>query len=209
MTRWFTSDLHLWHANIITFCNRPFADAKEMNEKLLENWNTYVKPEDHVYNLGDVTLHRGGKQQQEEFIKFHKQFNGHKRLFLGNHDHWPAQVYLDAGFEKLYGTWRDEQSLIYSHFPLHPSSLSTVRANVHGHIHDQDSPPPARFQLRDHAWVKDIQAGGDGFRYVPYINISVERTNYHPINFEELEKRIKDAVADARQAEGKAVETTS
>lgn len=182
MQRWFTSDLHFWHENIIRFSDRPYADAKEMNEALVDNWNTFVKPEDHVYNLGDVTLRRGGKDQQEEFIALNRKLNGHKRLFLGNHDHWDTMVYLRAGFEKIYATWRDEQNIIYSHFPLHPSSLGGVQANVHGHIHSNPSPEPAVFHGKDGNLI-----------IVPYINICVEWTNYHPINFDQLQERILQA----------------
>ena len=34
---YFTSDLHFGHANIIRLCNRPFADADEMDEALIAN----------------------------------------------------------------------------------------------------------------------------------------------------------------------------
>jgi hypothetical protein len=29
--RYFTSDTHYWHANIMTFCDRPSADVHHMN----------------------------------------------------------------------------------------------------------------------------------------------------------------------------------
>lgn len=51
---WFTSDLHIGHRNIISFCNRPFTDTRQMAEVLRENWNSVVKPEDYVFVLGDV-----------------------------------------------------------------------------------------------------------------------------------------------------------
>lgn len=39
---YFTSDLHFGHKNIIRFCDRPFASAEEMDERLIENWNAKV-----------------------------------------------------------------------------------------------------------------------------------------------------------------------
>ena len=33
----FTSDTHFYHANIINFCKRPFANVETMNEALIEN----------------------------------------------------------------------------------------------------------------------------------------------------------------------------
>lgn len=182
MTRWYASDHHLWHDNIINFCGRPFADVKQMNECLLEYHNATVKSHDHVTFLGDVTLRRGGERERTEFIKEVRKYHGHKRLHLGNHDHWPAKVYLEAGFEKIYATWRDQEGLIYSHFPLHPGSLGTVKANVHGHIHQNSSPAP-------HNWID--QEGR--LRVIPYINICLEVTAYRPISHEEIMVRISEA----------------
>ena len=51
---WFTSDLHLGHRNVIKFCNRPFENEKEMNEKLIENWNSVVDEKDIIFVLGDI-----------------------------------------------------------------------------------------------------------------------------------------------------------
>lgn len=53
---WFTSDFHLGHSNIIRFCKRPFANAHEMNEAIVERMNSCVKPNDTLYFLGDFCL---------------------------------------------------------------------------------------------------------------------------------------------------------
>ena len=49
----FTSDTHFYHANIINFCKRPFANVETMNEALIENWNAVVGVDDIVFHLGD------------------------------------------------------------------------------------------------------------------------------------------------------------
>lgn len=56
VTIWFTSDLHLNHSKIIEYCNRPFSNIEEMNEMLINNWNSVVKPKDIVFCLGDIAL---------------------------------------------------------------------------------------------------------------------------------------------------------
>ena len=38
----FTSDLHFQHKNVIRFCGRPFENTKDMELKLIENWNSVV-----------------------------------------------------------------------------------------------------------------------------------------------------------------------
>jgi calcineurin-like phosphoesterase family protein len=173
--RWFISDHHLHHGKIIKYQNRPFKDIWEMGAVLLENHNKVVKPEDHVSFLGDITIRRGGRIDKEWFCTEMKKYNGHKRLYLGNHDHFPIQTYLDAGFEKIYATWRDESGLLYSHFPIHPDNLGSARANIHGHIHSNPSPKPM------------IGVSKEGKVYIkPYINVSVEALDYKPISHEQL-----------------------
>jgi len=57
---WVISDTHFDHANILNFTDkvgkptRNFADVDEMNETMIANWNSVVKPGDKVYHLGDV-----------------------------------------------------------------------------------------------------------------------------------------------------------
>jgi len=84
---WLTSDLHLWHTNIIKYCKRPFKDAAEMNAVLVENWNKRVAPEDTVYDLGDLAcgFNRLGVDR-DEMKRFLNSFNGKHILYRGNHD---------------------------------------------------------------------------------------------------------------------------
>ena len=53
---YFTSDWHLFHANIIKYSNRPFADSKEMNQCILDNLNDKVTEKDWLYFLGDMAF---------------------------------------------------------------------------------------------------------------------------------------------------------
>lgn len=56
---WFTSDTHFSHKRIIDMTKRPFADAQEMDERLIENINARVKADDVLYHLGDLALNAG------------------------------------------------------------------------------------------------------------------------------------------------------
>ena len=64
-----TSDLHFGHNNVLKFCNRPFADTKEMEKKLIENWNNVVTNEDYVFILGDVFWFNHGSDMKRVFSK--------------------------------------------------------------------------------------------------------------------------------------------
>lgn len=103
MTLYFTSDLHIGHHNIIKYCNRPYASVEEMNEALVNNWNSVVTDNDHVWILGDLCM---GKI--EDSLKIAARLNGWKTLLPGNHDRvWAGNgekaakwypAYEDAGF---------------------------------------------------------------------------------------------------------------
>ena len=60
----YTADLHLGHANIIRYCNRPFKDIDRMNDVLISNWNSRVKSGDTVIHNGDFCFKNtpGGKE---------------------------------------------------------------------------------------------------------------------------------------------------
>lgn len=78
----FTGDQHLDHDNIIRFSERPFRDLDTMNDTIIHNWNSRVKPDDDVINLGDFS-YRARKVRPQVFLNM---LNGNKVLVRGNHD---------------------------------------------------------------------------------------------------------------------------
>lgn len=54
MTVFFVSDTHFNHRRIIDYCVRPFGSVKEMNQGIIERWNSIVHDDDTVFHLGDV-----------------------------------------------------------------------------------------------------------------------------------------------------------
>lgn len=183
MTLWVSSDLHLWHENIIRYGGRPFKNVNEMNEALRENHNSLVKPSDHWYFLGDLTMLRGGGKVPNLVINEMKKWHGHKRIILGNHDHLKPETYSII-FEKIRGTGQWMDGILFSHYPVHPTSIGRAQACVHGHIHQNPSPPP----------VMQLDKSTQRVKYKPYINVSVEAIGYKPISLEQ----IKDMIAKGR-----------
>lgn len=76
--KFFTSDTHFSHYNIIRYCNRPFNSSNEMNDVIVENWNSVISQEDEVYHLGDVCF--------GDFDNIRSRLNGKIYLIKGNHD---------------------------------------------------------------------------------------------------------------------------
>ena len=87
------SDTHFNHQRIIDYCNRPYADSKEMDEDMIKKWNETVSNNDVVLHLGDFGL--GNKEYIASIVK---RLNGKKILIMGNHDNWSEQTYRDMGF---------------------------------------------------------------------------------------------------------------
>lgn len=95
MKTFFTSDTHFGHANIIKYCNRPFASVEEMDNTLIHNWNAVVRPEDTVYHLGDFAVGGGPA------APYLRRLNGTIYFCLGNHDKRLRfiKAYLDIELE--------------------------------------------------------------------------------------------------------------
>ncbi len=129
----FTADLHFYHENAITHSHRCFESATEMNEVLIQNWNTVVSSDDEVYVLGDFMLK--GITFLPEIIG---KLNGKKYLIKGNHDAF-AKSYTCDGFvwvKDYYELKYQNEMFVLSHYPF----LSWNRAHygsfqLHGHIH--------------------------------------------------------------------------
>lgn len=87
MNVFFCADLHLGHAKICEMTGRPFSSVPEMNEALIANHNSVVKPDDIVWFLGDVAM-----GQISDSLPLVARMNGTKHLILGNHDR-PSLLY--------------------------------------------------------------------------------------------------------------------
>jgi calcineurin-like phosphoesterase family protein len=179
---WLISDTHFDHANILTFRGGDgelirgdrFASVEQMNQEMYDHWAETVAPGDIVYHLGDVMM--GEKESTVETIR---KLPGRKRLIVGNHDDIPFLV--GTGIFQKVQMWRmfPELGVLLSHVPIHRESKlrllnrkgkypedAVELYNIHGHIHQWD-PPEGR-----------------------YFNVCVEKTDYRPINLEELTNRL-------------------
>ncbi len=127
------SDTHFSHQNIYHFLNkdgtkiRPWNNAEEADEWMIEKWNERVKPTDKVYHLGDVGFN---KNKLDQILL---RLNGKKILIQGNHDHFKAEFYLKH-FKDIQGCFNLENCLL-THIPVHPENKTRFKLNIHGHVH--------------------------------------------------------------------------
>lgn len=181
MTKWFISDTHFAHENILKFEaeKRPFKSIEEHDEYLINGWNALIKPDDTLIHLGDVCFKSATKIDE-----IMPQLNGRKLLVRGNHDTQNAKKYLEY-FDDVLSVIEDKKrGIIYSHYPLHPQCLThRYKFNVHGHTHshiitESLSPPFG------HCGVKPDRR---------YMNICVEHTALGPVHEDYIysELRIK------------------
>lgn len=78
---WITSDLHLSHQRLFLYGPRGFSSPEEMAEAIVERWNSVVKPEDTIYNLGDLILN-----DVDAATPYLRALNGNQVWIIGNHD---------------------------------------------------------------------------------------------------------------------------
>ena len=127
---YFIADTHFNHENIIKYCNRPFENSNEMNEYIINKWNSVVTENDVVYHLGDV-----GFGNTEELKQLVGRLNGTKILIRGNHDYKRGlNGWKEVGFSKVYKKRLVLSNLILTHEPI---EVEENYINVFGHIHDK------------------------------------------------------------------------
>ncbi len=142
---YFIADTHFNHSNIIKYCNRPFNNTYEMNEYIIEKWNSVVKNDDTVYHLGDVRF--GSLQEVKNLVE---RLNGTKILLKGNHDFKiGVNTWKKIGFLKVYKKKIILDNLLLTHAPT--EEVGENQINIFGHIHDK--PLDERFDKRNHICV--------------------------------------------------------
>lgn len=138
------SDCHFNHQNILKYEpeSRPFETVEEMNEVIINNWNSTVSPEDTVYVCGDLFM--GPLDQIKSILD---RLNGKIILVRGNHDTTKRiELFKECGIivkDIAYITYKG-RFFILCHFPIaSPEFIDMVRKDnsevilCYGHIHSK------------------------------------------------------------------------
>lgn len=169
MKYFFTSDLHLGHANIIKYCSRPFNNLAHMNTEIIRRWNSRVKKEDTVFMIGDFCFKNSPGGKKGEGIPISSNYwkstlNGLIIPVKGNHDKNNSTKTIIERLVIKYGGRR----INLVHDPKHADLNYDI--NFTGHKHEK--------------WeIKRIKRGN---KYTDCINVGVDVNNFMPVTFDEL-----------------------
>ena len=177
------SDTHFGHAGVCRFMRndgvtklRPWDNPEEMDEFMVKAWNERVRPNDKVYHLGDVVINR-------KALSIMSRLNGDKVLIRGNHD-----IFRDDEYRLYFRELRAYHvmnGMILSHVPVHEESLGRFGTNIHGHLHTNRVRKPRGVDVKT---GKILYSNEIDPRYHC---VCVEQTDFRPILFEDVIKRIK------------------
>lgn len=135
---YFISDTHFGHYNVINYSNRPLTLSsdesiplpqrqkqlvQQMNEMMIQRWNSVVTDQDTVYFVGDFAF-LGIKQMQEICHKL----KGRKVLIKGNHDRSAKQM-REVGFSEVHDTLElkiGDYDCILNHYPYVDVELQEI-----------------------------------------------------------------------------------
>lgn len=171
-----TSDHHFWHLNIIKFQDRPFSNTHEMNEGMIDAWNSVVTDDDVIIHLGDFFFNKRGNFEQRKTI--FDRLKGKKYLVRGNHDKRGNEHYKNLGFV-FVGDYMVRGKVMFNHYysrqdpkyPHHGVDACARRVKeygsklvLHGHRHN---PNPSD-------WKEN------------HFNVCVDQHGFKPINLHEM-----------------------
>jgi len=159
----FISDLHLDHANIIRYCNRPFESVYEMNNFIVNNWNKTVRRNDIVYFLGDMAYGRGSRKTSYWLSKL----NGSIVFIRGSHDKSRHIKFYD----RLILNYKGQRFLLVHDPKDVPGDWKGWV--IHGHTHNNKPEYPLVSKKNK------------------TINVSIELLDYKPLSFDGLLKLIR------------------
>lgn len=160
---WFTADTHFGHDAIRRHCLRPFNSIEEMDQTMIQNWNSMISKKDVVFILGDFAW-----KNHSHYIMALK---GKKILIRGNHDKMSLNV--ERNFTAVYdirGTTIHGQYIVLCHYPMRSWNGKSYKSwHLYGHVHGRLSFDPTCTYSMD---------------------VGVDANNYLPISYEQIKQEM-------------------
>ena len=192
---YYIADCHFYHGALNTKMDkRGFESAEDMNEYMIEKWNSKVGKTDTVVILGDLSL--GTVEETNNLIN---RLKGKLCLITGNHDKYVGKSGFNADRFEWIDNYREitdsQKKVICCHYPIpfyegqyrkrHNGDPKTYM--LYGHVHE----------TRDEDLMKEIIRMIQGTPYYPIgsehestipcnmINCFCKRSNYTPLSLPE------------------------
>lgn len=142
--RYYIADCHFFHDSLNRQMDcRGFAGMKEMNEYMIERWNSRVRAQDDVVILGDLSW--GNAAETNELLA---RLKGRLYLIQGNHDRFLKNKNYETSrfvWIKPYEELQDNRrKVVLCHYPIlcyngqyrldEKGQPKTYM--LHGHVHD-------------------------------------------------------------------------
>ena len=174
---YFTADTHFNHANIINLNQRPFSNVEQMNEVLIQNWNSCVGDNDEIYIVGDFMFNNGTGKEANNILN---RLNGVKYLIKGNHDeNYLEDEDFDEGnfllIDNYHAFYYNKIKIILFHYPiLEWDNYNSDTIHLYGHVHNCRKFPEQQQRIN----LLGKRA----------INVGVDVNDYKPISIEKILK---------------------
>lgn len=158
----FIADTHFGGYSILKFAVRPFASSGEMDEYIIQKWNSVVNNCDDVFVVGDFF-----DNVDREFVEsILDRLNGKIILVMGNHDEGLAEFYREMGvvvyeYPVIFSDW-----YFVSHQPMYLNE-NMPYVNIFGHVHNNPI-------YKDHSTNSFC--------------VCADRIDYTPVSFEQIKE---------------------
>lgn len=143
MKTWITADLHFGHKEIITRCARYYRNEDEMDEGIINNWNSLISKDDLTYVLGDVSF-----RPKKETVAILQRLNGKKILIEGNND---RDLLLSSDFRDQFECihhYLETDQLVLFHYPISDWN-DRLKGTIHFHGHSHGKPSGIKGRVKD------------------------------------------------------------
>lgn len=201
MSRFFTSDHHFGHANILKYEDETrrnvhggrFQSVEDMDTYLVDQWNATVSPTDTVFHLGDLSYKYATIEAALPYL------NGRVTLVCGNHDPMFKDMHRtreeqassrkraqEVGFVDVFVEHNIEIPGIgkvkLSHFPYTPPSEAPEEDKRYLHLRPKRTGEDLLLHGHVHSqWLYKQDPGKP-----PMINLGVEVWGMRPVAEQEL-----------------------
>ena len=194
--RYYISDLHFGHAKLNTeMDHRGFASAEEMNQRMINQWNSRVRHGDEVVILGDFCMSKKAGEAEEIL----RQLKGRKYMIIGNHDYYLNDQDFDRSLFKWIESYKElndnRRKIILSHYPIFCYNGQYRRNGegipktymLYGHVHNTfDEILVNEFVQRTRECRREVR-GSDEQQNIPcqMINCFCMFSDYVPLTLDE------------------------